>query len=172
MWKTWQTPQSGHGLARVLPGQLGSRGTEHPFLGRNGSSASLHREADFYEDLVSRGHTWPLTTTVLRGEHVTEKDTDMRMDGILIYYLNAFDIQQHQEKWVHPRNCSLCIAWADGPVVAAVITELFYLEQPKTQVPWGFTPCSHLSQRLATGRNCKNLELLQVTGVCELGPQN
>lgn len=72
MWKTWETPQSGHGLARVLPGQLGSGGTEHPFLGRNGSSASLHREADFYEDLVSRGHTWPLTTTVLRGEHVTE----------------------------------------------------------------------------------------------------
>lgn len=61
------------------------------FLGRKGSGASLHREAAFYEDVASGGHTLLLMTAPLRGEYLTkdsisaEKKTDMRAAfGVMI----------------------------------------------------------------------------------------
>lgn len=63
---------------------------------------------------------------------MVKKEAEVRIDNILISHLSVSNTQQHQEKRGRRRSHFLCMAWVDGPVVAAVLTELFSLEQPKT----------------------------------------
>lgn len=173
-------PWSTQGMVESL---LESQGPETQiicFLGRKGSGSSLHREAAFYEDAASRGHTLLLITAPLRGDHLTKdsssagKKTDTRRtafgwiitssSGLLASRLvpsDVFHTQQNKERQIYyritPHVCPGQMAqwWRQSS------WNLFALSTKRFRSPGILF---HLPQDLDRQR-CSNLELLQVTGI-------